>query len=562
MPRIQDNTTYDVLVVGSGANGGFAAKELCEAGFEVCMLEKGREISTADHSEHVLPHELPLRGRQDPRNPLLERRPIGKRCYACEETNASFFIDEIDNPVTTAEGKPFWWIRGNQVGGRTIMWGRQSYRMSDWDFKAASRDGFGDDWPIEYADLAPYYDRVERFIGVSGRREGIEVLPDGQFLPPMAYSCGEVELEKGLSKLGRRMTIGRAAVLTRNHNGRLACHYCGPCHRGCGTKSYFTSTNSTIPAAAATGRFTLVPDAHVRSVILDEQGLAKGVAYVETESGTEREVFARVVVLAASTLASTRILLNSTGLDGQAGLGNSSGALGRYLMDHHFMSGAQGVLPKLGRKPEQAQRPNGIYIPRFKNLETREKDYIRGFGYQGGENVTIYEHALANPGFGAEWKHAQRSANVSHMQIGAWGEMLPQAENRVTLDPETTDKWGIPVLHIDCAWGDNEKAMAKDMVAEAQAMLEATGVEEITPFRLMPPPGFCIHEVGTARMGNDPKTSVVNPFQQTHDVKNLFVMDGSSFVTIGCVNPTLTMMALTVRSSEFLARELRAGRLA
>ncbi|REJ84111.1 MAG: GMC family oxidoreductase [Acidobacteria bacterium] len=557
---------YDAIVVGSGANGGWAAKQLCEAGMEVVMLEAGRKLDPAtDFSEHTMPWELPLRGRQDPRNPLLERRPVGKRCYACGETNAHFFIDEVDNPITTEEGKPFWWIRGNQVGGRTILWGRQSYRMSDWDFKAASRDGFGDDWPISYADLEPYYDEVERFIGVSGRREGIEVLPDGQFLPPMAYTCGEIELEKGLQKMGRRMTIGRAAVLTRRHNGRAACHYCGPCHFGCRTGSYFSSPVSTLPAAEATGKFTLVPNARAWRVLMDDENRAKGVIYHRTEDGETEEVFAKVVVLAASTLASTRILLNSKSDEHPDGLANSSGVLGCYLMDHHFVSGANGVLPKLeGQKPEQANRPNGIYIPRFKNLRdpaSKSKQYLRGYGFQGGENVTIYEHAASSPGFGAEWKHAMRSANVHNMNIGGWGEMLPRKENRVRLDPEVKDKWGVPVLEIDCAWSDNEKAMSKDIAEEAQAMLEAAGCEDVVPYRVMPPPGFCIHEVGTARMGEDPGSSVVNSFQQTHDVRNLFVMDGSSFVTIGCVNPTLTMMALTVRSSEYLADRYAKGEL-
>jgi choline dehydrogenase-like flavoprotein len=554
---------YDAVVVGSGANGGWAAKELCEAGMEVAMLEAGRELDPAtDFSEHVQSWELPLRGPQDPRNPAFARRPIGRRCYACEETNAELFIDEVDHPVTTAPGKPFWWIRGNQVGGRTILWGRQSYRMSDWDFKAASHDGFGVDWPISYADLAPYYSKVERFIGVSGRREGIDVLPDGEFLPPMPYTCGEEELKKGVEKLGRRMTIGRAAVNTVRHNGRAACHYCGPCHRGCLTGSYFSSPVSTLPAAEATGRFTLIPNALVREVTLDEERRAKGVAYVDTASGAEREIAAKLVVLCASTLASTRILLCSGGSEQPDGLANSSGTLGRYLMDHHFMSGARGALPqRRGARPELANRPNGIYIPRFKNLGTREPGFLRGYGYQGGENVTIYEHAYTSPGFGAEWKAAMREANVSTLQIGGWGEMLPRAENRVTLDPEVTDKWGIPVLRVDCAWGDNEKAMAADMAAEAQAMLEAAGCEQVEQFRLTPPPGFCIHEVGTARMGDDPKTSVVNAFQQTHDVANLFVMDGSSFVTIGCVNPTLTMMALTVRSCEHLVEQHRRGAL-
>ena len=554
-------TSYDAIVVGSGANGGWAAKQLCQAGMKVAVLEAGRKLDPeTDFSEHLLRHDLPLRGRQDPRNPAFARRPIGKRCYACGETNVEFFIDEIDNPITTPDDKPFWWIRGNQVGGRTIMWGRQSYRMSDYDFKAASHDGYGDDWPIRYADLAPYYDIVERFIGVSGRREGLEVLPDGQFLPPMPYRCGEEILKRAVDGMGdRRMTIGRVAVNTRRHAGRAACHYCGPCYRGCTTGSYFSSPVSTLPAAEATGNYTLITNAVVHRVSMNERGLADGVTYFDRQSKVEHRVKARIVVLAASTLASTRILFNSA--DG--GLGNSSGVLGHYLMDHIFGIGARGVLPvRAGAKPELAVRPNGIYIPRFRNLDSQEKDFIRGYGYQGGENVTIFEQAYSQKGFGEEFKEGVRDSNVSSLSLGGFGEMLARYENRCFLDPEKKDAWGIPVLRIECEQGDNEQAMKKDIIEQAMLMLAAAGAEEITPRTQMPPPGFAIHEVGTARMGDDKATSVVNQFQQSHDINNLFVMDGSSHVSIGCVNPTLTMMALTVRSCERLVEQAQQGNLA
>lgn len=555
---------YDVIVVGSGANGGWAAKQLCEAGFEVLMLEAGGELDPAtDFSEHVLPYELPLRGRQDPRNSALARRPIGRRCYACEETNAEFFIDEVENPFTFPDKKPFWWIRGNQVGGRTIMWGRQSYRMSDLDFSAGSRDGYGEDWPIRYADLAPYYDRVERFIGVSGRREGLEVLPDGEFLPPMAFSCGEEILRRTVDGMGRRLTIGRAAVLTRRHAGRAACHYCGPCHRGCVTGSYFSSPVSTLPAAQSTGKFTLVTRALAQRVSVNAEGLADGVLYIDKTSGREEKAKGRIVVLAASTLSSTRILFNSGTERFPRGLANSSGVLGHYLMDHVFAVGASGYLEqRKGAEPELAHRPNGIYIPRFRNLRTRERDYIRGYGYQGGENVTVFEHAYSMPGFGADFKAAVRDGHRARVSLTGFGEMLPRWENRCFLDPEVKDAWGAPVLRMECRHGDNERAMVSDMIEQAAEMLEAAGAEEITTRTEPPPPGFAIHEVGTARMGKDPESSVLNQFLQTWDVRNLFVMDGSGYVSSGCVNPTLTMMALTVRACDYLVSEAKRGNLA
>lgn len=557
---------YDAIVVGSGATGGWAAKELCEAGMKVLMLEAGRHLDPKkDFSEHVVPHQLPFRGRPDPNSEEMKKRPIGRRNYACSDLNVTFFIDEEKNPYTFPKDKPFWWIRANMVGGRSVTWARQSYRMTDYDFKAASLDGYGEDWPISYADIEPYYTKVEGFIGVSGRKEGLEILPDGNFLPPMALSCGEEILKKAVDGMGdgRRMTIGRTAVNTVRHQGRMACHYCGPCHRGCITKSYFSSPVSTLPAAEATGNFTLVPNAIVRHVTTNDKGLADGVFYFDKETNAGREVKAKAVVLCASTLESTRILLNSANDQYPNGLANSSGVLGHYLMDHMYGIGAGGTLPaRKGAKPEKAYRPTGAYVPRFRNLKTKESNFIRGYGYQGGEGISNYEHAFNMAGFGAGFKQEVRDGNVSSVSMSGFGEMLPRKENRAYLDPEVRDAWDIPVLRVECTQGYNEAAMAIDIVEQAVAMLEAAGVENITTRKTTAPPGFGIHEVGTARMGNDPKKSVLNQFNQTHDIKNLFVTDGACYVTIGCVNPTITMMALTVRACEYLIDEHKRGNLA
>ena len=554
---------YDVIVVGSGATGGWAAKELCEAGLRVCMLEAGRKlVPEEDFSEHAYAHTLKYRGRGNPVT-RSARRPIGSRCYACEESNEHFFVDEQEHPWTTEAGKPFWWVRGRHVGGRTIMWGRQSYRLSDYDFKAASHDGYGDDWPVSFAELEPYYEKVERFIGISGQREGLKQLPDSYFLPPMALSCGEQVLKQAVDGMGRRLTIGRCAVNTRAHNGRAACHYCGPCHRGCMTGSYFSSPVSTLPAAEKTGNFTLITDAVVRHVVMNDEGLADGVMYYDRNTKVEHVEYAKVVVLCASTLESTRILMNSSDERHPNGLGNSSGVLGHYLMDHFMYPGAEGVLKsRNGATREFANRPNGIYIPRFRNIDTKEKDFIRGYGYQGGEGVTVYEHAYATKGFGKGFKESVKKDTESRIRLVGFGEMLAKKENRVFLDSEVTDAWGIPVIRVDCEQGDNERKMAVDMKDQAVEMLEAAGVEVTSTNTTYPPPGFAIHEVGTARMGNDGKTSVLNPWCQSHDVKNLFVMDGSCFVSIGCQNPTLTMMALTARSCEYLVGEAKRGNLA
>jgi choline dehydrogenase-like flavoprotein len=567
---------YDAIVVGSGATGGWAAKQLAEKGLDVLVLEAGPQIDPKrDYKQHYFPYHLPFRGFGN-REELERKQPIQSRCYACNEYGSHFFVNDLEHPYTTPPDRPFLYIRGRQVGGRTLMWGRQSYRMSDYDFKAASRDGWGEDWPIEYKDLAPYYDLVERFIGVSGMRENLPQLPDGIFLPPMAMTCGELKLKRGVEAYARRIgnpflrvTIGRTAVLTRKPlddalGTRKPCHYCGRCESGCHTGSYFSSLHSTLPAALRTGRATLVTDAVVSHIVLDRNtGRAKGVYYVDAVTRAHREVFGRMIFLCAGALESTRILLNSRSLDGAEGICNSSGVLGHYLMDHLMGGGARGIFPDLPAKPLlQDGRPNGIYIPRFVNLERRDRPFLRGYGYQGGSGQSLWQHAKTIPGFGADFKRRVREEHPWGISLGGFGEVLPYYENHVRLNKDVVDAFGIPVLHIDVEYKDNEKKMVVDMGETAAELLEAAGAKEITISRgPMSIPGQGIHECGTARMGNDPRKSVLNKFNQAHDIPNIFVTDGACYVSIGTQNPTLTYMAITARACDYAVEELRAGRL-
>jgi choline dehydrogenase-like flavoprotein len=452
------------------------------------------------------------------------------------------------------------------VGGRTNVWGRQSYRLSDQDFKAASFDGYGEDWPIGYQDLAPYYDLVEEYVGITGMAEGVAELPDGRFQPPMAMSCAETRLRNRVKqKLGWTVTLGRSANLTKPINGRAACHYCGPCERGCATKSYFNSAFTTVADAMATGRCTLITNAMVHKVLMDrERNRATGVLYIDRLSRQPREVHARVVVVCAQALESVRILLNSADPQYPDGLGNSSGVLGHYLQDHLWVAGgASGEFPDLPSPPptlDGPRRPNGIYVVRFRNTSTgpRSKKFLRGYGFQGGSGVGFNFRAA---GFGEAFKQAVREP-VASLGMSAFGEALPRFENYVELDPDLVDAFGIPALRIHMTWSDNEKAMIPDMAESAAEMLDAAGAKNIRPW-MVPDriPGMGIHEVGVARMGSNPASSVLNQFQQSHDVANLFVMDGSCFVSSGCQNPTLTIMALAVRSTDYLLDEMRKRNL-
>jgi choline dehydrogenase-like flavoprotein len=554
---------FDVIVVGSGASGGWAAKRLAEAGLKVALVEAGRAHTENDFREHLAPFELKYRNRVH--EFIHKTRPVQGRT-GCDEYNYDWFLNDLEEPYTTGKGKPFLWIGRTRItGGRTNVWGRHSYRLSDLDFKAASFDGYGEDWPLSYQDLAPYYDLVEEYVGISGRAEGLDELPDGKFHPPMAMTCSETLLRNRVKeKLGWTVSIARVANITKPLNGRAPCHYCGPCQRGCITRSYFNAAFTTVADALASGNCTHIPNAMVYQVLMDaERNRARGVFYIDRETRQPREVHGRVVVLAAQALESVRVLMNSANASFPNGLANSSGVLGRYLMDHTWVAGgATGEFPGLDGKPslDQPDRPTGLYVVRFRNTRRgpRRKDFLRGYGFQGGAATDFNWKA---PGFGEAYKKALLEP-VNTLALGGFGECLARWDNYVELDPEIKDIYGIPVLRIHMTWGDNEHAMIDDMALTAAQMLEAAGAKNIVPFAAHDrAPGLGIHEVGVARMGADPKKSVLNPFQQSHAIKNLFVVDGAGFTSSACQNPTLTIMALAVRSCDYLMAEMKRGNI-
>lgn len=557
-------TVYDALIVGSGASGSWVAKQLTEHGMRVLMLEAGPpRLPTRDFTEHIRPYQVKFRGFGN-RQTLLERQPIQRLCYACDEYSQQFFVDDRENPYTFPIDKPFMWIRGRQVGGKTFCWARESYRYSDYEFKAASRDGYGEDWPISYKDLEPFYDQVESFIGVSGSREGLEQMPDGKFLPPMNLSCGgRLAREVIGKKFGWAVIPDRVANLTLVHHSRPACHYCDECQRGCYTASYFNSPSVTLPAAARTGRLTLVSDAIVSHVLMNAAGKAEGVYYVERSTHAHREAHAKIVVLAASALESTRILLNSRSSRFPEGLGNSSGQLGHYLMDHFTLEGASGFLPQFkSSQREPRGTPCGFLIPKYVNTSNHmNKNFLRGYRFDGDGSQELYAHAFGLAGFGSDWRRKVRAEIPYYFGITAQGECVPRYENYVTLDSQKKDAWGIPALHVVSSYSENEKAMAKAMRNDVMEILDAMKLENPQPPGEISVFGKNIHECGTARMGKDPKKSVVNSFGQLHDAKNVFVTDGAVFVTQGCYEPTLTIMAISARAGDYIADESRKGNL-
>src|SRR5690242_14992686 len=533
--------TFDVLVIGSGASGGWVAKEVAERGLSVLMLEAGPpRIPTRDFTEHIWPYQLKFRGFGDQKR-LLENQPVQRLCYACDDYSHQFFVNDSEHPYTFPADKPFMWIRGRQVGGKTFCWARVSYRYSDFEFKAASRDGYGQDWPISYKELEPYYDRVENYIGISGSYEGLPQLPDSRFLPPMRLSCGELVAKEIVEKkFGWKLIVDRSANLTTPLNGRPACHYCDQCQRGCYTASYFNSPSVTLPAAARRGRMTLVSDAVVSHVIVNAQGKAEGVHYVERTTHAHRQARAKIVVLAAGALESTRILLNSRSSRFPEGLGSSTGQLGHYLMDHFTLEGAGGFLTQFkSSQREPRGTPCGFLIPKYANTEGHNnKGFLRGYRFDGDGSQELYGHAFGLAGFGAGWRRKIRSEIPYYFGITAQGECLPRYDNYVTLDADKKDAWGIPALRIVASYGENEYAMAKAIRNDVLEILEVMKLRDSRPpGENLSVFGKNIHECGTARMGKDPKRSVVNGFCQLHDAKNVFVMDGAVFVTQGCYEP-------------------------
>ena len=560
--------TYDAIVVGSGITGGWAAKELTEKGLNTLVLERGPSVEHgADYvTEHKPSWEFEFRGQGDKAR-YADEYEVQRKCYAFGSATEHFFVNDKKNPYVQEE--PFTWIRGYHLGGRSLTWGRQCYRWSDLDFTANAREGIAVDWPIRYADIAPWYDYVEKHVGISGRKEGLPQLPDGSFLPPMKMNAAEKQVKAGIESAydDRMMTIGRAAVLTepKPDQGRAACHYCGPRQRGCSVGAYFSSLSSTLPAARATGNMTLECDSIVHSVKYDpEQDRATGVRVIDRKTRETREYEGRVVFLCASTLGSTQILLNSATSRFPNGLANSSGALGKYLMDHAFRAGASGTVPGLGDTYSRGHRPTGIYIPRFRNLSGQDSDvdFLRGYGCQGGASRPGWGRSLGAEGFGADFKHRLRDPGPWQMGVGGWGEMLPREDNYVELDDDKTDAWGIPQLRVNCSFGKNEQRMREDMATELAKTLEAAGCTDVEPYvNEDAAPGLCIHEMGTARMGRDPDTSVLNKWNQTHDVENLFVTDGSCMTSSACQNPSITYMALTARAVDYAVKEMKRDNL-
>ena len=557
--------SYDAIVVGSGISGGWAAKELTEKGLNVLLLERGKNV------EHIkdyvnatkAPWEYLHRGGRTVA--MEEAYPALKRDYPLNEKNLDWWASDRDSPYT--EIKRFDWYRGYHVGGRSLMWGRQSYRLSDFDFEANAREGIAVDWPIRYDDLKPWYDYVERHAGIAGSHENLPQLPDGEFQPAMPLNCGEELVAGRLAKQfdGRRRIIpGRVANLTQPLPGRSPCQYRNACWLGCPFGGYFSSQSSTLPAAMATNRLTLMPFAIVTELVYDrDRQRATGVHVMDAVTGKTTEFKAPVIFLCASALNSTWLLMRSATDVWPEGLGSSCGELGHNLMDHHFRIGAEGIIEdeSLDDKYYYGRRPTGFYIPRYRNLFGDKRDYLRGFGYQGSASRLDWRRAVAELGIGGDFK--DRMAEPGEWRIGAtaFGEMLPAHDNRIGLDPERTDKWGLPVLEIDCELGENEALMRIDMANDMAEMLDAAGVSHVRTVEREYYPGMGIHEMGTARMGRDRKTSVLNSWNQVWDAPNVFVTDGACMTSAACQNPSLTYMALTARAADYAVRELKRGNL-
>jgi choline dehydrogenase-like flavoprotein len=552
--------SYDAIVIGTGIAGGWAAKELTEKGLKTLVLDRGRDVKHGDYPTATKDiWEFPYGGRATDED--LKRQAIAARSgYAITQASKHWFVDDTEHPYT--EIQRFDWIRGYHVGGRSIMWGRQSYRWSPMDFEANAQDGVAVDWPVRYAEIAPWYDHVESFIGVSGRAENLPQLPDGKFLPPMELNCVETHLQQAMGeKFKRKMTIGRVAHLTAplaHSPQRGTCQYRNLCIRGCPYGAYFSSNSSTLPAAEATGNMTLRPNSIAYELIYDDsKQRATGVRVLDAETNEHLEFTAKVIFVCASTFGSTHLMLNSVSKRFPNGFGNDSGELGCNIMDHHLDVGAGALVSGFQDQYYTGRRPNGFYIPRYRNLGGEKRDYIRGFGYQGGASRIGWTRLMLEESIGAELKDKAATPGPWYIRMGGFGEILPNHGNRVTLDRTRKDKWGLPLLAFDAQLRENELKMRKDMANDAAEMLESAGFREVKTFDRETGVGLGIHEMGTARMGKDPKTSVLNKWNQVHACKNVYVTDGSFMVSSACQNPSLTYMAFTARAVDHAVGELK-----
>jgi len=555
---------YDAIVVGTGISGGWAAKELCENGLKTLVLERGPMISHPIDYKTANMDPWDFEGRDRITKEIKKRQPKQSRTlYVNSESTSHFFVNDNDHPYN--EDKRFDWIRGYHVGGRSLTWGRLSFRLSDFDFNANAKDGIGVDWPIRYKDIAPWYSYVEKYIGVSGEKLGLPQLPDGEFLKPMELNCLEKEFKKSLIKnyKDRTATIGRIAHITEGTKpglGRSTCQYRNRCRRGCPYGAYFSSNSSTLPAAESTGNMTLRPNSIVYEVIYDhDKRKAKGVRIMDAQTKNIIEYKAKVIFLCASTVASTSILMQSVSNRFPNGMGNDSGELGHNLMDHHFFAGAGGIYDGFKDKYYTGRSPNCIYIPRFQNIggKTDRKDYIRGYGYQGGAYRSDQREIIDKNGYGSKLKEGILTPGNWSMGLGGYGEILPYHENKMYLDQNKKDKWGLPTVTFDAEIKENEKIMRKDMMIQAAEMLELAGFRDVNQYDNNYSFGLAIHEMGTARMGHNPKTSVLNKYNQLHSVLNVYVTDGSAMTSSGTQNPSLTYMALTARAVNHAVTELK-----
>jgi|TARA_R110002072_G_scaffold261545_1_gene420347 choline dehydrogenase-like flavoprotein len=560
------NEVFDAIVVGTGISGGWAAKELCENGLKTLVLERGRMVTHIQDypTANLDPWDMPNNGDLTPEQKSRQEKQA-RTGYTVRAESSHWFVDDVTHPYN--ETKRFDWMRGYHVGGRSIMWGRHSYRWSDLDFEANAKDGIAVDWPVRYKDIAPWYDRVEEYIGVSGENLGLSQLPDGKFEPMMQLNCVEQHFREQVAEQfeGRVVTAGRVAHITsdKKYDGRSKCQFRNRCIRGCPFGGYFSSVSSTLPAAERTGNMTLRANSIVHEVIYDAAtGKASGVKVIDRETKESMVFNAKIVFLCASSMASSAILMQSKSERFPNGLGNDSDQLGRNIMDHQLGVGANGTFDGFEDKYYKGRKPNGVYIPRFRNLDTdTKKDYLRGFGYQGGASRGNWEEAIAEHAFGKDLKESVLKPGGWSMGIMGFGEVLPYEENRFTLDYDNLDEWGLPTLTFDAEFKDNEWKMREDMKAQAVAMLEQAGFKNVNAYDNPGALGLGIHEMGTARMGRDPKTSVLNGYNQVHTCPNVFVTDGSFMTSASCVNPSLTYMAFTARAANYAAEQLKKGLL-